>query len=162
MAARVAERRGAREAIGVLEEAARRSASDAGVADGSAKACRPELSRREGIISSLVGSHARAKGIGPARRRDAVYVVVGGLSGAAAPLQRAGGYQRRLGDRQSEPGGDRRADRLFRQYAGAPDRPRRRPELPRAAQPGARGSLECLRTSRLAVRAIGGSTAART
>ena len=54
--------------------------------------------------------------------------------------------------RQPQPARDRGPDRLLREHARAPDRPRRRPDLPDAAGPGPRHGARGLRAPGAAVR----------
>ena len=65
----------------------------------------------------------QARGAGPARGRDAVHDAARRLPGPARPLQRPGRPRGRHARRRPHPGGDRRADRLLRQHAGAARRP---------------------------------------
>ena len=58
-------------------------------------------------------------------------------------------------DRRPQPGGDRGADRVLRQHAGAARRPGGRPVVPRAARPGARDGAGRLRAPGRAVREAG-------
>ena len=96
--------------------AASRSHRSAGRAHHGAQAA---LARREGVTLFMT----------PAR----------GLRGAAAPLHRAGRHRRRHADRRAATAPETRgADRLLRQHPRPAGRPLRRPDLSRAARPGAR------------------------
>ena len=102
----------------------------------------------------------RRSGAWPSRRGYCLRPVAGFVPGAAVSLQRAGGYPCRRADRQSQPRGDRAADRLLRQHPGAQGRPGRSDGLRRAAGPGPPTRAGGPGAPGPAVRATGGGLAA--
>src|SRR5437764_1201863 len=57
----------------------------------------------------------------PRDRCDVVHDVAGGVAGVAVEVHGAGRHQHRDADCEPQPGGDRGADRVFREHAGAED-----------------------------------------
>src|SRR5262245_15277676 len=119
MAEGVAERGGAGQGDGVLEEATGRRAGVARSADGQGATGGAELSREFRIHSDprRVGEMAEEDSAGG--KSDLVHGDVGGVRRAARPLQRAGGHSGGKSDSQPYEGGGGGTYRVLRQHAGA-------------------------------------------
>ncbi len=75
---------------------------------------------RDGSGCCIAGTGERGVGRAePAGRRHPVHGSAGGMEGVAEPVQRTAGLCGRNGDRQPEPAGDRRSDRVLCEHAGA-------------------------------------------
>ena len=122
VAARLVERRGVGEAGEVLEGGAEGSAGRAGTACRSSATSRAGLCRGDGGDRVGSGADARAEGAWPASGGDAVYDADGRVGGAAVAVIGAGGGGDRDAGGEPDEEGDRGADRVFRQHAGAADR----------------------------------------
>ena len=162
LAAAVAAGRAAADAVGLLEAAAGRPGPP-GAAHRPAAAGGADLPRRHAAGDAAARAGRGAAGVEPAGGGDAVHDAAGRLAGAAGALQRPERHRGGGAGGQPHAGGDRGADRLFRQHAGAAGRPGRRPELPRGLGAGAGGGAGGLRPPGRAVRAggRGGAAAAR-
>ena len=120
------QRRGARAAARVLDAArspARRRRWS----------CRPTVRGRASIgergatrpVALAAGVYGALAALGRSEGATLFMTLLAALRRAAAPLHRAGRHRRRHADRQPHRAGDRGADRLLRQHAGAARRARR-------------------------------------
>ena len=127
---------------------------------GRARRRRPSAARRcrRPRPPALAARSARARP--PAARPPCSWSLLAGVPGAAPRYTGQDDLVGRLADRQPQPRRDRAADRLLRQHPGAARRPRRRPDLPRAARPRARDHAGRLRPPGPALRAAGRGAAA--
>ncbi len=145
----------------MVDGAARRCAARAGAADGQAASPGADVPR-----GHPPGAPARDATSGRARAgaqggRHAVHGDAGGLRGAALALQRAVRPRRGHALRGTRPARGGEAHRLLRQHTGAAAGRVRRPVLPGAAAPHARGVPRRIRPPGHALRAVGGRARAR-
>ncbi|OEZ49230.1 hypothetical protein DUGA6_62990 [Duganella sp. HH105] len=162
LAAPVAQRRSAAAAVELLAAAAGRRADPVDVADGPSASCAAKPSRRGAGLRGVGGHHGGAQHAEPAGAKHLVHDADGGVQCAAVALRGPGRHLHRHADRQPQPRGDGRADRLLRQHAGAAHAGRWWRGLPAAARPGAGEHARCVRAPGRAVRAAGGSAQAGT
>ena len=93
---------------------------------------RPAVQTFRGAHQSLVLPRHLQEGLQSAEspgRGDPVHDVVGGVQGLVVSLHGSGRPDRGHADRQSQPAGDRRADRILRQRAGPADGPFRQSQF---------------------------------
>ena len=160
LAAPVAPGSRAGRAPGLLEAPAGRRSTTARAAH------RPSAPGRADVPGSDPGVRASgepgrvAVHAGRAGRGHTVHDAAGGLPGAPVPVHGRGGHRGRGRDRQSHSAGDRNADRLLRQHAGAAYGPVGQSQLPPARAPGARGLPGGLRPSGPALREARGDAPA--
>ena len=155
LAARLAARRDARAPALLLAAEAGRPAGHARPADRPAAAIRAESCRRAVADPLHPGLRARAGALRPPPRGDPLHGPPRRFPGAPVAADRPGGSRRRLADRQPQPGGDRAADRLLRQYPGAARRLGGGAVVRRAGRPGPADHPRGLRPSGPPLRAAG-------
>ncbi len=147
----------------VLVPAARGSAADARAAGrppAAAAAAGGQPGLRRGGASADQGVGARFPRLRREPRRHAVHRSPRRLPGGRAALDRAGRDARRHAGRRARAGGDRGADRLLRQHAGAAVAGRSRPRVPRSPGASPRRGAGRLRASGRAVQRGRGNGAA--
>src|SRR5262249_42154408 len=126
MAETVAEWGAAGAAAGGLERGA--AAGSGGAGTGAGKGGGGEEHRRVGTTGKPerggveAGTDREAETDGAAAGQHVVHGAAGGIQRGGGRLRRAEGCGDRDADRQPEPGGNGRADRIFRQYAAGADR----------------------------------------
>ena len=135
-----------------LAPAARRPAAGARAARRPAAAGGARLARRRGGAAAARGARARPRGPRPPPGREPVHDAARRVLRPARAGDRAERPRRRHADRRPHPLRGRGAHRLFRQHPGDARRARGRPQLRRAARPGARDGARRLRPPGPAVR----------
>ena len=125
----------------VLEESRRVLASEAGraaaaePARGLAAASAPKPSRWGKVVRAGCRAHVGAEAPRQPERCHALHDASRGVRGLSPPALRPGGVRSRYSGRKPGGEGRRAAHRLFREHAGSPGRPPRRPELRGVARP---------------------------
>ncbi len=162
LAAALAERRGALASARALAPSARRRSRGSRPAHRLSAAGRADLQGGQPLGRTTGGAVCRDSRVLPPGRGDPVHAPARRFRRPARPLLRAGGRAGRLARRQSQPGGDRRTDRLLRQHSGAPGPARRGVLVPECATSGARGGADRLWPPGSPLRDAGGGAAAGT
>src|SRR5271154_4975979 len=118
MATPVARRRTAGRSARVLEAAAGGDSSNAGYSYRLPAAECPNVPRRTGDSGARRRFAGKITSLLPARERHVVHASVGGLSDAGASLHWRTGYRGGNPGGQPAAGGNRRPDRVLREYRG--------------------------------------------
>src|SRR5215831_4438195 len=142
MAETVADGRSAVAAAGVLERAAAAGSAGAGTAAGTGEGAeerrRVEDTGKPDRSGVEAGTDREAETDGAAAGQHVVHGDAGGIQRGGGRLRRAEGCGDRDADRQPEPSGNGRADRVFRQYAAGADRMERGMEICGTGEAGER------------------------
>ncbi|OEZ51361.1 hypothetical protein DUGA6_62100 [Duganella sp. HH105] len=160
LAAPVAQWPGAATAARLLARLPDGRAGFVDAADGPSAPGASDPSRRDAAAHTVGHHHGGPQCAKPPEAKHLVHDADGGLQCAAVALRRAGRHLHRHANRQPQPRGNRRSDRLLRQYAGAAHASRSWRQFPAIARPSTRQHAGRVRAPGRAVRTTGRSAQA--